>query len=323
MSLFKARKAERKALVIGFTNYEQADRIPGIRKSAFAIKNVLKEHYDKTPNFDVQLMTESSKGVLPYRSEKDLRRQITGFLRSGRKADTGILYVISHGSKPSVSQPPCFVFPGLPGSGTDIFIPMEDVAEEVNKSRFGNLVVVIDCCYAGSFVSEMDQPLRSGVSILTSSHDDEYSFGDYFPYTQSYTLFSGFMKAALTWKAADNLTGVTTLASVYDFLCQNLGAAQHPVLRCNATTFLPLRQNRPNYTPEQMQLIHDCFCPPDGLRPGLSAALRSKLEAAMPGLIENYLVKERTAGKAALLPKPEYTLTAKGRRLWDLVELRS
>lgn len=321
MSFFKPKKAERKALVIGFTHYEQAIEIPGIRKSAFAIKNVLKEHYDKTANFDVTLLTESSKGVLPYKNEKDLRGQIISFLRSGKKADTGILYIISHGSKPTESQPPCFVFPGIPGSGTDLFIPMEDVAEEVNKSKFGNLVVVIDCCYAGSFVSEMNVPLRPGVSILTSSHDDELSHGDYFPFSQSYTLFSGFMKAALMWKAADNLTGVTTLASAYDFLCQNLGAAQHPVLQCNATTFLPLRQNRPSYTPEQMQLIHDCFCPPEGLKPRLSAPVRFKLKEAIPGLIQNHLVKEQHVTAASGRKKVVYSLTSKGQRLWDLVEL--
>ena len=330
--LFNRKKAERKALVMGFSNFEDADSIPGIRKSAFAIKNVLKEHYDKTPNFDVTLIVESSKGALPYKDEKDLRKQIHMFLRSGRKIDTGILYLIGHGSEPEEEQmeklrpwekplPPSFVFPGMRGSGKDIFIPMQELADEVNKSTFGNLVVVIDCCYAGNFVRKMTNPLRPGISILTSSHNFEPAYGSYFPYSDSHTLFSGFMISALKWKAADNLTGVTTLASAYDFLSQNLGAAQHPVLRCNATSFLPLRQNKPSYTFEQMQLIHDCFFRSGDMKYRLAPTVKFRLHEAIDSLLAVHLIREVPVKTQIKRKKKSYILTSRGRRLWDMVEL--
>lgn len=331
--LVNRKKAERKALVMGFSNFENEDlEIPGIRRSAFAIKNVLKEHYDKTPNFDVTLMVESSKGALPYKDEKDLRHQIHTFLRSGRKIDTGILYLIGHGSAPEEKQkdklrswekpfPPSFVFPGVRGSGRDIFIPMAELAQEVNKTSFGNLIVVIDCCYAGNFISKMQEPLRPGVSILTSSNNMEYAHGDYFPYSETYTLFSRFMKSALTWKAADNLTGVTTLASVYDFLCQNLGGKQHPVFRCNATSFLPLRQNKPSYTIEQMQLIHDCFFRSGDMKYRLTPPVKYRLHEAIAGLLEVHLIREAPVKAESKRKKKSYILTSRGRRLWDMMEL--
>lgn len=319
----KNKKAERKALVIGCSNYKKAASIPGIHKSAVAIRNVLRRHYDKTDNFDVTLYTEDKYGELPYSSEKDLLRKIHQFLRSGHKADTGILYIISHGSRPEAKSSACLVFPGSPWSdGDDIFIPMDVLAEEINKSGFGNLVVVIDCCFAGSFIKQLDKPLRPGVSILTSSDMLEKSWGGYYPFSDTYTLFSGFMKAALRWKAADNLTGVTTLASVYDFLCQNLGFAMHPVLRCNATTFLPLRQNRPNYAPEQMRLIHDCFARTGEVKPKLSEPLRFQFREAAPAMVDARLVSMAEVITPSGRKKHIYTLTPRGRRLWDLMEIK-
>lgn len=327
--------SSRKALIIGCTGYHRHDSVQTIGKGAMAIAEQLRVNYDGTPNFEVQLVTDQSPYKMPYQNEEELKCIIETFLAGGKKEETGVFYFIGHGKGNETADKACLYFCGAEQMAYDIEIKMDWLLEKIQKSGFGNIFVMLDCCFSGSFGADSREPLRDGVCILTACSATQPAIGSKEHYTQ-YSLFTGFVKEALEGKAADPITGVISFSSVYNYVCQNLGRKQAPVLRCNVSRYVPLKQHKVSYDQEMLQVIHGFFQLNDtdqwpegsGWRRAytrryiLGPIDQERFERALPSLLKlGFVIEKYGTNNFSADPQLFYMLSSKGRRLWDMVEL--
>lgn len=328
--------SSRKALIIGCTGYRRHSKIYTIGEGAMAIAEQLRVNYDGTPNFDVQLVTDQSPYKMPYQNEEELKCIIETFLAEGKKEETGVFYFIGHGKGNEMFDKASLWFCGSEQMAYDIEIKMQWLLERIQKSGFGNIFVMLDCCFSGSFGADFKEPLRDGVCILTACSADQPAVGLMANHYTQYSLFTGFVKEALEGKAADSITGVISFSSVYNYVCQNLRKKQAPVLRCNMSRYVPLKQHKVSYDQETLEVIHNFFRLNDTDQwPNGSGWLRAytrryvlgpidqeRFDRALPFLMSHGFVIEKCGtNNFCSEPQPFYMLSSKGRRLWDMVEL--
>ena len=329
-------KNNRKALIIGCTKYLQHDSIDTIGQGALAIAEQLRENYDGSPNFEVQLLTDQNPEKPPYKDEEELKAIIETFLKEGKKEDTGVFCFIGHGGGETYFEEASLIFAGPQNKVYDIHLPMAWLMERIQNSGFGNLFVIIESCHSGCFGANMDVPLREGICILASCAANKQAIGKMDQNYTRYSLFIGFLREALAGKAADPITGIISFSSVYNYVCQQMGQKQSPVLRCNVSKYVPLKQHKVNFDQEILYVIHRFFLPNDTDQwPEKSGWLtaytrryilgphdQERFERALPGLLSNryVMLKEKGMNNFGEV-RPFYMLTSKGRRLWDMVEL--
>ena len=326
----------RKALVIGCTNYRQHAAIRTIGEGAKAVAEQLRTNYDGTRNFDVQLLTDQGTNKPPYENEDELMGIIEAFLSGGRPTETGVFYFIGHGMGDRLFDEASLWFCGSEQMTYDIEIKMQWLLERIQKSQFGNIFVLLDCCYSGSFGATLEEPLRDGVCILTACSADQPAVGWMKEHYTQYSLFTGFVKEALQGRAADPITGVISFSSVYNYVSQNLGGKQAPVLRCNVSRYVPLKQHRVSYDNEILEVIHSLFLLNDtdqwpegsGWRRAytrryiLGPKDEERFNRSLPFLLrQGFVIEKLGTNNFSPVPQPFYMLTSKGRRLWDMVEL--
>lgn len=255
----------RKALVIGFGNYQQNPNFPSVTTSARTMNDLLRQHRANFPNFATTFWTNTPGEPMPYVDENDMRQKVADFFQSGDNTEIGLLYFVGHGE--STGE---LLFPPAGDDVYDYRLRFADLMNMVNNSRFKNVLLIIDACYAGNLGVDnikyfhpwnnagITSTLRQGVSILMGTSGEKPADA-YDQRSQRYTFFSGTVIEALKGKAADRLTGVVTLTSIYDFASQNMGTRQHPILRCNTDTYVPIRSHRVNYTKADLDFIMKKF----------------------------------------------------------------
>lgn len=326
---------ERKALIIGCAGYKQNVSIDTIAPGAEAIAEQLSVNYDGSTNFEVRLLTDQNPDEPPYKDEKELKGIIETFLSEGKKEETGVFCFIGHGKEKTFVTEASLVFAGPRTDAFDIEIEMAWLMQRIQQSKFGNLFIIIESCHSGSFGAELDVPLRDGVCILTSCSAKQVACGKMSEVYTKYPLFIGFLKEALAGKAADPITGIISFSSVYNYVSQQLGQKQSPVLRCNVSEYVPLKQHKVSFDQEILYVIHRFFMLDDRDQwPENSSWLRAytrryilgphdqeRFERALPFLLSNRYVMQQEKGMNAFGElRPFYMLTSKGVRLWDMVE---
>lgn len=317
----------RKAMVIGFQHYSELDSFGSISYSAKAIKSQLTYNRSRTPNFDVTLLTDGPnyRTNLPYKNLEELKAKIQAFWDSGKEGDLALFYYVGHGEEGVLIMP-------NPEGKPDYRIPMSELVAQAEQSKFRDVIFVIDCCKSGTFGNDDMKlhPLKPGISILTSTSPTLLARA-YDNRKHHYTLFSGLFKEALCGGAAD-MTGIITLQSIYNYVCLSLGSEHSPVLRCNATHFIPIKYKQAEFSREDMRLIKQCFHINDTkMWPkgsnwlnaytqsfNMKPKTRERFEAAVPSLLERGFIKSMNGFGNDKKMHKFYILTSKGKRLWDM-----
>lgn len=332
----------RKALVIGFSNYNQNRNFPSVSTSARTMYDLLRQHRANFPNFSTTLWTNTPGDPMPYADENDLRQKVAEFFQSGSDTEIGLLYFVGHGESSGE-----LLFPPVGDDVYDYRLRFADLMEMVNHSRFKNVLLIIDCCHAGNLAVDnikyfhpwnnagVTSTLRQGVSILLGT-SGETTADAYDRRSHRYTFFSGAVIEALKGKAADRLTGVVTMTSIYDFASQNMGTHQHPILRCNTDTYVPIRSHRVNYTKADMDFILKKFKIGKDVRK--NSTTRNGWETAYTCLASDVTAKQQPVMQSLVdrgfaylhvsdNPAPErpnfYYLSTDGIRLLDLAQNNS
>ncbi|HED6588243.1 caspase family protein [Campylobacter coli] len=238
----------RRALIVGINNYPTAPLTSCIDDANF-ISSILQRNSDGSPNFDVKLLTDSSKPLTKVKLKEQIENLFT------LDCDIALFYFSGHGF--------------LKNNGGYIVtsdyqkydegISMDEILIYANNSTIRNKVIILDCCYSGAFGTPSINnnglaQLSNGLTILTASRDSESALE-----INGSGLFTRLLADALYGGASD-LRGNITPGSIYSYIDQALGAwDQRPVFKTNVTKFISLRQTTPPIPLEELRKIKELF----------------------------------------------------------------
>jgi len=204
----------KKALVIGINEYP-SHPLKGAVNDAKVISELLKVNGNDTTNFEV-------KPLYNVKTKSELLTEIAAFFEVS--ADMALLYFAGHGY---VNELGGFIV--TPDHKRyDEGISMDHILSLANGSKIRNKVIILDCCKSGSFAMPNGNgsitPIYSGISILTSSREDEPS-----KEINGHGIFTNLLIEGLKGGASD-IRGHISPGGLYAYIDQALGAhEQRPV----------------------------------------------------------------------------------------------
>jgi hypothetical protein len=237
----------RRALIIGIDDYPTAP-LKGCVNDARAMHSRLVTHEDGAPNFDCRLLTSPADIV----SREAILEAVEGLLAPG--ADVALLYFSGHGAS---DQNDGYL---VPGDWTDSRdgVRMSDVLLAIDRSDVREVLILLDCCHSGRFGEAAfvggGSVLKEGVSILTASRRDQPAMEH-----GGAGVFSSLLCGALDGGAADVL-GIVTLAGVYAYLDESLGAwDQRPLFKSHVSRLIALRECSSAVPRERLRKLPEWF----------------------------------------------------------------
>jgi len=246
----------KRALLIGIDNYDNFNDLGGCVNDVNALEPLLSRSEDNSPNFDCQKRTSATGGV----TRDELLDDLDALFAGG--AEIAVLYFAGHGD----------------GSGTDVALVTKDgtggtpgitfseVLAKVFTSSVGEVIVILDCCFAGAGggipqLGTTATALRSGVSILAASRGDQTAAET----TSGRGLFSTYLCGALEGGAAD-VVGKVTVAGLYSYLDESFGAwDQRPMFKTHVDRLHVIRACNPAVPLPELRQINELFPTADHL----------------------------------------------------------
>lgn len=243
----------RKALIVGINNYPAAS-LNGCVNDAISIASLLAKNGDGSPNFHVKLITNP-----PEKTDiVTLRRLIEELFDTD--GDVALFYYSGHGLLKSTGG--YIVTSDFKQYNEGI--PLQEILELATNSKARSKIVILDCCYSGSFgaanlgnsrVSNLCEEL----TVITASRAVE-------PAVESENglgVFTSLLIDALRGGAAD-IRGHITAGSIYAYVDSALGAwAQRPIFKTNVSRFVPIRSINPKIPLEKLRKIPKYFPQPE------------------------------------------------------------
>jgi uncharacterized caspase-like protein len=241
----------KRALIVGIDAYKNAP-LQGCVGDAKSMSDVLSCHQDGSPNFDCETLVapdaEITRPVLKQKIE-----ELFAF-----EADIALFYFSGHGAVNNLGG----YLVTQDARRYDEGVSMAEVLTYATEARaIRQVVIILDCCYSGSFGQVPSfgagaAVLREGISILASSRPAQVSM-----MMGGGSAFTYLIRLALDGGAAD-VCGNVTVAGVYSYADQALGAwDQRPLFKshvsklallrkCDPEVELPIMRKLPDYFPD-------------------------------------------------------------------------
>jgi hypothetical protein len=225
----------RRALCVGIDQYAFG-ALQGCVNDAVRMEVVLRRHQDGTPNFDVRTLLARQGGANHIITRPTLREALDQLFRD--PADVALLHFAGHGTVNNLEG----YLVTQDAARYDEGVAMTEVLRFANESRASEVVILLDCCFAGNLgnipaVNNSRALLREGISILTASRGDQPSLE-----TGGGGVFTSLVVDALEGGAAD-LLGAVSAPAVYSYVEAALGAwDQRPLFKAHVTHVVALRQ---------------------------------------------------------------------------------
>jgi hypothetical protein len=197
---------------------------------------VLRTHQDGTPNFESRVLIAPIGGKANVITRPILRENLERLFKD--PADVALFHFSGHGT---VNNLDGFLVT-QDAKKYDEGVAMADVLKWANDSRASEVVIFLDCCFAGNLgnppiVDNAKALLREGISILTASRGDQPSVE-----TGGGGLFTSLAVDALEGGAEDLLGDVSTPA-IYAYVQAALGAwDQRPLFKSHVERLSPIRR---------------------------------------------------------------------------------
>jgi hypothetical protein len=283
------------------------------------MSDLLSKDADGTPNFDCRLCGAQPSHI----TRASLREHVAELFTD--KVDVALLYFSGHGFLDTtggylVTQDAARYEEG---------VSMSDVLTYGMKSPAHEVVVILDCCYSGSWgqlppLGGEHALLREGMAVLAACGPEQTALG-----SSGGGVFTSLLCAGLEGWAADVL-GNVTIGSLYSHIDQALGAwDQRPIFRANLSRFTPIRRCRPEVQPGVLRLLTRYFPSPDAeLRLDSSYEPEAEPKDAQHELVFSHLQQYRAARLLvpvgaehlyhAAINRKSCQLTPLGRFYWHL-----
>jgi hypothetical protein len=309
----------RKALVVGINDYSLAP-LKGCVNDAVSIASVLSRNGDGSPNFSVKLLTSPSNLITRASLRRDIEELFSG------DCDVALLYFSGHGYVKSTGG----YIVTSDFKKYDEGIAMDEVLKIANTSKVKDRIILLDCCFSGSFgtpsITGDFSLLSEGLTILTSSRSSETSVE-----FDGQGIFTTLVVDALNGCSAD-LRGNVTPGSIYAYVDQALGAwDQRPIFKTNVSRFTSLRNVSPPVPLTTLRKICEYFMnPQDEFKLDPSFEFTEKIAKPENVAIFKDLQKYESVGLVvpvgeehmyfAAMNSKSCRLTAMGYQYWKLVK---
>jgi hypothetical protein len=229
-----------RALIVGIDKYDNIPPLTGCANDARSMKDILEHHEDGSDNFSCHMFVSPGNNQI---SRKFLRKQWST-LFDNYEGDI-LFYFSGHGHPTDaggyiVTQDAEEGDPGL---------NMDELLALANRSKATSVLLILDCCFAGSLgdpalfqgrSADNLALLRSGLTIIAASRPLQTAAED-----AGRGVFTSLIVEALSGGAAD-VRGRVSAASMYAFVEQALGPwEQRAVYKSHAYRLSPLRQCKP------------------------------------------------------------------------------
>lgn len=240
----------KRALLVGIDKYEGAPPLYGCVNDVNALGPLVARNEDDSSNFECVSKTSDKELV----SRRNLLNSIDALLRPG--ADIALFYFAGHGLQADNDV----VLVSQDGQGPDLGVKMSEVLAKVQHSKVGEVLIILDCCFAGTAggipqLGTDAAALRSGLSILTASRGDQVSVET----PQGRGLFSTYLCGALEGGAADVL-GKITMAGLYAYLSESFGSwYQRPMFKANVDRLNEVRRSSPAVPFSELRRLSEFF----------------------------------------------------------------
>jgi hypothetical protein len=239
----------KRAVLVGNDHYDHFSPLHGCANDARALLPLLARHADGSPNFECQLGTDLTRD--------ELVRAVDRLLAPG--ADSGVLFFAGHGGQTADDVVLC----ARDGTSASPGVAFADVLGRIARSQLREIVVLLDCCFAGGAggvpaLASNAATLHPGLSILAASRDDQTSAET----PQKRGLFSTYLEGALDGGAADML-GKVHLGGLYAYVSESFGAfEQRPTFKANIQRPIDLRICQPGIELPALRQILNLFQSP-------------------------------------------------------------
>jgi hypothetical protein len=300
---------ERRALLVGINHYDYIKPdLNWCTGDALSMREMLGFHANHDTNYVCRVLLGSQRpgGKLDERvTFNRLRKALAElFAYDGEVA----LYFSGHGIHRSkgVYLATQDSMPALPG------ILVNDLLTMANQSPAREVLLLLDCCYAGALGEPSDSDeatlanmyLREGVTLIAASRAHETALE-----REQHGVFTRLLLGALESGAAD-LRGMVSAASLYTYVEQALGPwDQRPVYKSNASRLSPIRYCVPEIDDDDLRRLPLLFPKPDH-QYGLNRTYEVTQPSALPAHIEIFNLFKRYQLVRLLRP-------SLGRNLYD------
>ncbi|MGD1859412.1 MAG: AAA-like domain-containing protein [Leptolyngbyaceae cyanobacterium] len=160
------------ALVIGLDQYDHFSNLKSAAKDAEAIAQLLEQHHYQVTRLPRKLVEENQWAIAPDKSlsQKELGKELKSFFRDRAKHQEAILYFAGHGFRVSDAltgdEEGYLATSNATNEGQNA-IPFDSLNKLMSQAELSSLVVMMDCCYAGSLLEEQQSLLQPTQAMLS------------------------------------------------------------------------------------------------------------------------------------------------------------
>lgn len=160
------------ALVIGLDQYDHFSNLKSAAKDAEAIAQLLEQHQYHVTRLPRKLVGENQCAIASDKplSQKELGKELRSFFRERAKHQEAILYFAGHGFRVSdalTGEEEGYLATSNATKEGQNAIPFDSLNKLMGKAELSSLVVMMDCCYAGSLLEEQRSLLQPTQTVLS------------------------------------------------------------------------------------------------------------------------------------------------------------
>jgi hypothetical protein len=283
---------KRRALLVGINHYDYIT--PDLHwciDDALAMREVLEYHANHDANFACHTLlgSQPASGDDSLVSSTFSERVTFNVLRSALDdlfafEDMVALFFSGHGIVTAQGT----YLATQDGTATLPGIPMNDLLQMANRSPAREVILLIDCCFAGGVGEPVangqvadfsDLYLRSGVTLLAAAQSNQNATE-----ISGHGVFTSLMLGALKGGASD-VRGMVSAAGIYGYVEQALGPwDQRPIYKSNATQLSPVRFCEPDISDDTLRRLPQFFP-----KPGYQYFLDPSYEVTRPEALPEHV----------------------------------
>ena len=239
------------ALLVGVDEYPTTP-LAGCVNDATRMHNLLRRHYDDSPNFECRKLVAPGEAV----TRATLRRAAEVVFE--RKADVALFFFAGHGTANNLGG----YLVTQDAKRYDEGVSMADLLTLANNSPARERIVILDCCHSGAMgqlpaINNDAAILNDGVSVLSACRESEGSAEK-----DGGGVFTSLVCDALSGGAAD-VCGKVTTAGIYAYADEALGGwEQRPLFKIHVSRLVPLRNCAPGVDLKIMRMLPKYFKSP-------------------------------------------------------------
>ncbi|WP_346291513.1 AAA-like domain-containing protein [Sphaerothrix gracilis] len=160
------------ALVIGLDQYDHFSNLKSAAKDAEAIAQLLEQHQYHVTRLPRKRVGENQWAIAPDKSlcHTELGTELKSFFRERAKHQEAVLYFAGHGFRVSdalTGEEEGYLATSNAAKEGQNAIAFDSLNKLMSQAELSSLVVMMDCCYAGSLLEEQRSLLQPTQTILS------------------------------------------------------------------------------------------------------------------------------------------------------------